>query len=172
MVFIFFQFLCNILLSKKTKTVVKVCSAVKKSATQGSKIAFSFLLIGWLWNYFLLLFVFFFLRELPEKTLLSENLLYLMVVLKQFWLITKIYLHKQLGDLLDDRYFEYMPILWFTQTADLFLKNVFSCARSWFTQVVQNCAQAMVCQDCPDRIAIHKQFFRQTHCFTYIVLPP
>jgi hypothetical protein len=27
----------------------------------------------------------------------------------------------------------------------------------------------MVCQDCPDRIAIHKQFFRQTHCFTYIV---
>jgi hypothetical protein len=28
----------------------------------------------------------------------------------------------------------------------------------------------MVCQDCPDRIAIHKQFFRQTHCFTYIVV--
>jgi hypothetical protein len=27
----------------------------------------------------------------------------------------------------------------------------------------------MVCQDCPDRIAIHKQLFRQTHCFTYIV---
>jgi hypothetical protein len=28
----------------------------------------------------------------------------------------------------------------------------------------------MVCQDSPDRITIHKQSFRQTHCFTYIVL--
>jgi hypothetical protein len=28
---------------------------------------------------------------LPEKTLSSENLLYLLAVLKQFWLITKIY---------------------------------------------------------------------------------
>jgi hypothetical protein len=43
--------------------------------------------------------------ELLEKTLSSENLLYLLAVLRQFWLKTKIYMHMQLGDMLDDRYF-------------------------------------------------------------------
>jgi hypothetical protein len=47
--------------------------------------------------------------ELPEKTLSSENHLYLLAVLKQFWLKTKIYMHMQLGDLLDDRYFQCVP---------------------------------------------------------------
>jgi hypothetical protein len=58
--------------------------------------------------------------RVARKTLSSENLLYLLAVLKQFWLKTKIYMHMQLGDI------QCVQILWFTQTADLFLKNVFS----------------------------------------------
>jgi hypothetical protein len=46
-----------------------------------------------------------------------------------------------------------MPILWFTQTAGPI--------------VVQNCAHGL--PRLPGSYSIHKQFFRQTHCFTYIV---
>jgi hypothetical protein len=70
-------------------------------------------------------------RVARKKTLSSENILYLMVVLKQFWLITKIYLDKQgLETCLKTSTssalevpvlytLQCMPILWFTQTADL-----------------------------------------------------
>jgi hypothetical protein len=108
--------------------------------------------------------------------LLSENS-YLMVVLKQFWWITKIYLHKHIlvtclktgTSSVCQFYDSPRQLICFLRT--FFRVREADLLKSTVGPIVdQNCAHGL--PRLPGSYSIHKQFFRQTHCFTYIVSAP